>query len=193
MEQRRAMSIGALDHFCSLSGVAAERFVELNRLPPDREGTEHPGVVAPHCIITSVPPAVSWLDAQTKPRPCQIDTDALTRCELELVLTDWVGQADSTQGGDQVELESALRRSILFESGLQPPFHPQCAVLALSSVVPEVHRCRGGRDQSQVPAVLGGALESVVVQASSEVVQHAVWFGHDGSTGQPASVTSSVV
>ena len=173
--------------------IAAERLVQLDRLPADGEGGEPAVVVSTHTLVSAMPPTVTWLDTHPQRWPGEIDADLLPIREIQLMLPHGVGESDRTQRLDQVQLEPALGWPTVAERLLEPALESECPVLAHPAVVRQI--CGSGPrcDEAQVPTVLSGSLESPIIQTCCEVVQHAVGFCDHGPAHEATAVSSAFV
>ncbi len=76
---------------------------------------------------------------------------------------------------------------------LQPAFHRRHTILAAAAVCIQVGLRFGRRDQSEVPGILGGALEPKLVEGRRESEQHTEWGREPKPVRSHVDVTSGVV
>ncbi len=181
-----------LDERRGLLWVTAKGFIQLDGFPTDRKATQFSFVVASDSFVTAVPPAVSRFDAQSDLGPGEVHPDSLAVRQPKLVLASRLGQTDRAKGFEQVEFESALRRSLRLEGLIEPSLHTKGAVFAHPAVTTEI--CGSGLrgHQLQVPAVFRCSLESPIVESGGQVVQHAMRLSHHEAAIHSAPVPAGV-
>ncbi|WP_424342937.1 hypothetical protein [Ilumatobacter sp.] len=62
-------------------------------------------------------------------------------CQLQTMLSNRFRKPDGAQRFEKIEFETAFGRPIHSEGGVEPPLHPERAVLAPPAVVVEVRGC----------------------------------------------------
>lgn len=185
--------VDGFDQCDGLGGVVAERLVELDGLPPDGQSAKPSFVVPLQTLIATVPPTMARLDAEPDVGPGKVDVDFLTGLQVQRVLSDGFSEAGCPDRFDHVKFKATLGGTLLVECESQPTLDTKRAVFSHPPMVTQVRGCGLRCHQTVMPAVLGGALKPSVVEPGSEVVQHPMRFGHDGSSGESAAIAPRLV
>jgi len=159
--------------------IFSQGLVEPHDVPPLFAARAVASLIPTLLDRAAVPTSVAGFDSKPDVGPSNVNVDDPAAGERDRVLPLGIGQPHGLEALDQQLLETTLGRPRLSEHALEPPLEHGDAVFAAAAMSFEVGRRTVGRDQAEIPGVLGGPSETKRVERGSQAEQHAHWRGHD--------------
>jgi hypothetical protein len=153
--------------------IISHGFVEANDHPAHFGACSVTVLIPALGEVTAVEPRRPRFDGETDVGPRDVQVDRLTGWQDEPMLTNRAANADHFELVDEVALEVALGGPSLTIGTFQPGFDLRNPVLAATPVLLQILSSSRWRDEPQVPCVLRGSFESVLVERSSQAEQGA--------------------
>lgn len=154
---------------------APHRLVVTHDLPPELRAPTVARLIGALREVATVPPRVPRFEGEPQIGPCDVEVDLRTVGEAERVLPHRLGEPGTTGEVDEEQLQATRGRCRSPLGPLEPTLEASHAAAAPTADPLEVLCGRFGRDESEVPCVLGRALERSVAELTGEIEQGPVW------------------